>query len=118
MFTGGLAAGAGVATPILDLANSQLLSLGDLGTVSWGLVLTLASLAGAAFTNEFNASEYAQWQRIALGGSTLGIASVFLSDTVSTIVTSNVWIGVGVVLFGAVIYFVVSVADAQGALVN
>jgi len=117
-FTGGLAAGAGVAQPLLDFMTSQAISLGDLGTVTWGLVGTIGALVGAAITNEFNYSEYADWQRVALGASGIGLASVFLSDTVSQFVHSNVWIGVGVVIAGSVVYFIVSVADAEGSLVD
>lgn len=117
-FTGGLAAGAGVAQPLLEFMNSQALSLGDLGTVTWGLIGTIGALVGAAITNEFNYSEYADWQRVGLGVSGLGLVSVFLSDTVQSFVRSDVWIGVGVVIAGSVIYFVVSVADAEGSLVD
>ncbi|WP_277554891.1 hypothetical protein [Halobaculum limi] len=117
-FTGGLAAGAGVAAPLLEFMQSQAFSLGDLGTVSWGLIGTIGSIIGAAVTNEFNYSEYANWQRVGLGAAGAGLLSVFLSDTVNEFVTSNVWIGVGVVLAGAVVYFVISVADAEGSVIN
>ncbi len=118
LFTGAVAAGVEVAQPLLEFMNSEAFSLGDLGTVTWGLIAMIGSLGGAAITNEFNHSEYADYQRVGLGASIVGLASVFMVEQVHTFIASNVWYGVAVLIGGSVIYFVISVADAEGSLMD
>jgi len=118
LFASGLAAGAGVAETLLTFANSQFYDLGQLGVASWGLVMTLAALVGAGLTNEFNPSKYDKIGRAALGAVVVGISALFMYDPLNSAVNGEPIIGGVVVLFGSVIYFVVSVADAEGSLVN
>jgi hypothetical protein len=112
-----LVSAVGLADPLISFLNADFVygNLGDFGTVSNGLVIGLVSLLASFARNEVSISEFTTIQRVVYGLGTFAFLSVFLSETVSTFVSSDPIIGVVVVAAGIVYHYTVSAADVLGA---
>jgi hypothetical protein len=110
-----LVAAVGLADPLIAFLNSDLVNLGDIGTVSNGLAIGLGGLLVSFFRNEASYSEFTTIQRVFYALGTIGFLAVFLSDTVNTYVSSDPAIGIVVISGGIVYHYSVSAADVLGA---